>query len=175
MRNCLYCGKDTRNIKFCSKTCYGLEKRGRPLRHEGQFRKGQKGAFSGKQHTAEARERMSLAKTGAKMLKTSGEQHWSWKGGAKHYSEDDLARAEFRRLYQPQVFARDNYTCQVCYQYGGYLQADHIKPWAKFPELRFELDNCRTLCMAYHYYVTFKKKMPAGTVWGHYFSRRIAS
>jgi len=29
--------------------------------------------------------------------------------------------------------------------------------------------------MACHYYVTFKRKMPEGIIWGHNFSRRIAS
>lgn len=84
-----------------------------------------------------------------------------------------LEREKFRRTTQLRVFTRDNYTCQMCDQPGGYLQVDHIKSWAKFPELRFDLDNCRTLCMACHYYVTFKRKMPSGTIWGHNLSRRI--
>jgi len=48
------------------------------------------------------------------------------------------------------VFERDDYTCQGCGQKGGYLQADHIKPFAFFPESRFELSNGRTLCLACH-------------------------
>jgi 5-methylcytosine-specific restriction endonuclease McrA len=30
------------------------------------------------------------------------------------------------------------------------LEADHIKPWAYFPSLRFELSNGRTLCRPCH-------------------------
>jgi 5-methylcytosine-specific restriction endonuclease McrA len=86
-----------------------------------------------------------------------------------------VLRIEFRNKLQRQVFERDDYTCQICDQRGGYLQADHIKSWADFPELRFDLDNCRTLCMGCHYYVTFKRKLPQGTIWGHNLSRRIAS
>lgn len=48
------------------------------------------------------------------------------------------------------VFKRDDYTCQVCHKRGGYLEADHIKPWAFFPKLRFELSNGRTLCRGCH-------------------------
>lgn len=48
------------------------------------------------------------------------------------------------------VFRRDNFTCQVCLLRGDRLQADHIKKWADFPELRFELSNGRTLCESCH-------------------------
>ena len=48
------------------------------------------------------------------------------------------------------VFERDDYICQVCKVRGGDLNADHIKPFAKHPDLRFELDNGRTLCRACH-------------------------
>lgn len=48
------------------------------------------------------------------------------------------------------VFARDDYTCQHCGLRGGTLEADHIKPFAYFPELRYELANGRTLCRKCH-------------------------
>lgn len=86
-----------------------------------------------------------------------------------------LERTKFRKTMQSAVFKRDNYTCQMCDEYGGDLQVDHIKSWAKHPELRFEMDNCRTLCMACHYYITFKRKMPKGIVWGHNLKRRMTS
>ena len=86
-----------------------------------------------------------------------------------------LERTKFRKTTQKLVFQRDDYTCQICLVRGGNLQVDHIKRWADYPELRFELDNCRTLCMGCHYFVTFKRKIPSGVIWGHNLSRRIAS
>src|ERR1035438_8589754 len=66
---------------------------------------------------------------------------------------DHTERVHLDRTCKLQVFRRANFTCQICDQYSGYLQVDHIKSWANYPELRFELSNCRTLCMACHYYV----------------------
>jgi len=99
-----------------------------------------------------------------------GPNHYRWKGGGDH-----AERTRFRDTMQALIFERDDFTCQVCFKRGGYIQVDHIQSWAEFPELRFVADNCRTLCMPCHYYVTFKRKMPEGTVWGHNLSKRVAS
>jgi hypothetical protein len=71
-------------------------------------------------------------------------------GYTKHQL-DRLARySPESKLWREAVFKRDNYTCQNCGIRGNYLEADHIKPFAYFPELRFELSNGRTLCKNCH-------------------------
>jgi phage gp16-like protein len=79
-----------------------------------------------------------------------GERHYNWKGGitpenAKIRSSVEMAA--WRRA----VWQRDDYTCQMCGSRGGDKHADHIRPFALHPELRFDLDNGRTLCVPCHH------------------------
>ena len=53
-------------------------------------------------------------------------------------------------LWRTAVYERDNYTCQICGEHGGKLNADHIKPYSLYSELKWELDNGRTLCISCH-------------------------
>lgn len=71
-------------------------------------------------------------------------------GYTKHQL-DRLARySPEAQNWRISVFKRDNYTCLLCGVRGTYIEADHIKPWAYFPELRYDLNNGRTLCRPCH-------------------------
>lgn len=59
------------------------------------------------------------------------------------------------RMWRDAVFKRDNWKCVMCGAKGGNgkrvdLNADHIKPFALFPDLRFDISNGRTLCVPCH-------------------------
>lgn len=78
-----------------------------------------------------------------------GKNHPNWKGGQPH--ERDLLKGRIEYvLWRTAVFTRDKYTCQFCGERGVKLNADHIKPWRDFPELRYAIDNGRTLCVECH-------------------------
>lgn len=78
-----------------------------------------------------------------------GNKSYLWKGGLTEKNKVIRNSFEFR-LWREQVYKRDNYTCLICNKRGGYLNADHIKPFSLYPELRFELSNGRTLCIECH-------------------------
>ena len=54
------------------------------------------------------------------------------------------------RKWSKQIMERDNYTCQICNQHSGKLNAHHLNGWNAFPEQRFDLDNGVTLCTDCH-------------------------
>ena len=47
------------------------------------------------------------------------------------------------------MFQRDNYKCVECGSKDE-MEADHIKSFSKYPDLRFDLANGRTLCKSCH-------------------------
>ena len=53
--------------------------------------------------------------------------------------------------WRKKVFQRDGYKCVLCGdEKSGNLEADHIKDFASYPELRLEVNNGRTLCKECH-------------------------
>lgn len=79
-----------------------------------------------------------------------GEKSHLWKGGVTSKHEIIRHSLEYK-LWRTAVFERDKYTCIWCGDNkGGNLEADHIKSFSQYPELRFAIDNGRTLCKECH-------------------------
>ena len=106
--------------KYCSKKCYGVSNKGK-----------------------------STWNKGIPNYEMRGEKNSNWKGGVTPIYKKIRESFEYEE-WRTKVFERDLYTCQFCGQIGGYLNADHIKSFASYPDLRFELSNGRTLCVPCH-------------------------
>lgn len=164
---CVQCGKSyemclykLKTKKFCSRSCYWLFMKGKDPCHLPDL-KGKPSWNKGKELSDAHKKRLSESHNGI----MCGPKHPKWKGGVTTF--DKLARHKFAQTIRKDVLKRDNYTCQSCGIRGVDLQVDHIQPWAEYLELRFCIDNCRTLCAKCHYKITFGKPMPPTiTNWG---------
>jgi predicted restriction endonuclease len=96
---------------------------------------------AGFKHTEEHKQRM--------VERFTGDKNPAWKGGVKPLALKIRHSREMQE-WRMQVFGRDNFTCQVCGVRGVYLEAHHIKPFADFPELRFDISNGITYCRPCH-------------------------
>lgn len=87
---------------------------------------------------------------GKKRPKLAGKNSHLWKGGITPMNQTIRSSVEYKK-WREAVFERDKHACVWCGDSsGGNLQADHIKPFAYFPELRFDINNGRTLCERCH-------------------------
>ena len=82
-------------------------------------------------------------------VRFSGSGSNFWKGGVSKPNELQRKNAAYR-AWRTAVFERDDYTCQICGQRGGKLQADHILRFAEYPDRRLDVANGRTLCLSCH-------------------------
>lgn len=75
---------------------------------------------------------------------------WNKGKGTKSTRNELFRKSKAYIEWREAIYERDDYTCQLCGERGGRLNADHIKPFALFPKLRLELSNGRTLCESCH-------------------------
>ena len=144
---CLVCGKEFRAIndfkeykqKYCSKECWS--KRGQVLYEHECLRCGKK--FK----TRDKRIKKYCSRQCA-FKDMVGKKAGRFKDG-KSLERDSARLAKEVTEWREAVYKRDNYTCQEC-GIKGNIHAHHIKSWAEYPELRFDIDNGITLCEGCH-------------------------
>lgn len=138
-KNCLECGsfikhkirRDIERKKFCNHSC--------------------RGKYAGKRLS---KEHLDMMKEKCNTPEVNLKKARKGKDNGRYIEDRSLVkskRPQFEnREWKLKVFERDNYTCQICNQRGGKLQADHIKPYSLYPDCRWDLDNGRTLCIECH-------------------------
>mgnify|MGYP000887085962 CR=1 FL=1 len=165
---CSYCGASITRVskwsmaqwerkKFCSADC---QRKGRDKSYTKRaWNSGAKRAIPRKCDVCDTvSERVNFYKQFSSLL--CGKHYWHlYKHGKilwadvrplKTPAHHRLRRSKKMADWRMAVFKRDDFTCQMCGERGGKLNADHIKPFALFPELRLVLTNGRTLCVPCH-------------------------
>ena len=128
------------------------------------FQKGNK-IHQGKRYSVEHRNKISAGHKGKTVSEDTkkkiseaqrGAKSHFWKGGVTKMNQIIRGSLEYS-IWRESVFRRDKYTCIWCGAKNQEgigksikLHADHVKPFAYFPELRFGIDNGRTLCVPCH-------------------------
>ena len=151
IRQCDACGADmslapwqaARGQRFCSKTC-AYEKR----ILKGTFEKGHPDLVPPEKRGHTAATKAKIAQVQRDNPKRGPDNH-AWRGGLRSERKQAMGRWEYKE-WRKAVFDRDDYTCQICGARGVYIHADHIKPWCAFPDLRYDINNGRTLCVPCH-------------------------
>lgn len=137
--------------RFCSRSCASKtqDRSGYPV-NAGSFRPGHatvaKGRTPGFRHSVATRAAIRAAQL--------GDRGHNWQGGKSAPNELERVSGRYSE-WRRAVFIRDDYACRSCGARSApglrvVLNADHIKPFAEFPELRFDIENGRTLCVCCH-------------------------
>jgi HNH endonuclease len=120
------------DVKFCSRKCKGA---------------------AGTSY--ETRKKISLSRIGTPAAQSGPESHF-WRGGTT--KGRDRFRNGQNQVWRAAVYERDQYRCQHCGLPGKKtigsrgigLDTAHLKPFARYPESRYDVDNGITLCRPCH-------------------------
>jgi len=135
--------------RFCSKRCWYDYKSANKITWNAGLTKETDARLNYHRPTAVKKGQRLSPKTEFTRERCSGANSPTWKGGVTPKNTLIRQSAEYK-AWRKKVFERDDYTCQLCGVRGEKLHADHIKPFASHPELRFELSNGRALCIPCH-------------------------
>lgn len=155
--------------QFCTRNCRRIGMKGRSLSPQSQFKKGMATWNKGKPMSEESKEKL---RESLKRIMPTKKRYSHWRGrnlpfeirkkmseaGKIRWFGHEDKRKESKKIrdsfeyqeWRKAVFKRDDFTCVICKKTNCYLEADHIKPFARFPELRFSIENGRTLCIECH-------------------------
>lgn len=168
IKNCTVCGKEylvhiksRSHSRYCSWKCYKMGYKGEnawnfgkktPEETKEKIRKtvlkNPSRYWLGKDRSEETKRKLSEY---MRIHACRGSKHYAWKDDRSETSRAKRARNVFQfEDWRDSVFKRDNFTCLLCGNRGGYLEAHHVKRFTDSEELRYESSNGVTLCRECH-------------------------
>jgi len=185
---CLDCGVEkSKKGKYCKKCRYKHATRPSGLKYEikkenkAWYKKGSIPFTKGKERPESLKKKLSEKNKGKhsspntefkkgiipwnknkKFIQISGDKHWNYKGNSLL---KNTIRSSFEmRQWRSDVFQRDSYTCQLCGQKSGDIEAHHIKSFSQILEDNniktieqalecqelWNINNGQTLCLKCH-------------------------
>ena len=136
-----------KTAKFCSYRCNAT---GRKPSEETKIRMSEAAKRNGNTPGAWWRGKKRSLKDRLQIsVRNKGVNSPNWRGGISPINKRLRLSLDFK-LWREAVFKRDNWTCVICKNRGGVLHPDHIKMFAFHKELRFVVENGRTLCEGCH-------------------------
>lgn len=127
--------------------------------HKEKIRK----TMTGRKYSDERKANISKGKKGKPMPSQLGEKNRFWKGGRTSLRQQINNNFKYR-LWRSDVYTRDDFTCVICSQRGGKIEADHIKSVSSILDQHsittideaiaceelWNVNNGRTLCRLCH-------------------------
>jgi len=163
--------------KFCSKTCSGKftsKTRAKPVFNAGMFKRGSlpwnKGLKGFGKEFGFKKGHGFIGGGSPKGVRVSkmtefkkGDIPWNkdkrgvmktpWNKGLGHSTrserQKEISSADYKK-WRRDIFSRDKYSCVKCGKSKCRIEADHIKMWTLYPELRYDINNGQTLCRDCH-------------------------
>ena len=133
--------------RFCSNSCKNRSYIGTKASEE--TRQKQSLAHMGLQNCLGKRWKVAEEKRKS-YAKPKGSSSPHWRGGINREIHS-LNNPKYRE-WRTNVFIRDGFRCRMANEdcEGKPIQAHHILRWAEYVELRYEVNNGITLCLAHH-------------------------
>lgn len=166
-KKCLNCKKEFRaqppKQKYCSKKCADTSSE-KKLKARKSFAKTQADPIKRKNWLEGIKRRSDSPQWRNSEHFKKGKDHPAYKGNNRKTDEAIHRQRYEYAQWRKKVFVRDNFTCQKCGTEDAEFHAHHIKPWADYPELRYEVNNGLTVCKECHETIHGKKFRPKSKV-----------
>lgn len=170
-KTCGRCGKTKRVQKFkvdkrqndgrtvTCRQCYETNKLDKFFRTPEQI-ESQRKKLLGRKYTLE--HRLAISR-GQKIAVEKGRHHW--KRNNRPHRDSDRTHIEYK-IWKEKLLERCGNKCETC-DSTNRLHAHHLKCFYAFPELRFDIDNGKILCISCHMRLHAKEKKSKVKYYGY--------